>query len=240
MPFLTHRDFEDLPDNDEEAFSYLVSKIDERVSNAETDSHGNLTYMTIGDYMNEVGALAQQFSIPGISFTPPNDDYFDQYNKFQWSVQASLTRIRVTKARRDTHLSVDIAAPVRRKIHHYLEQLKTEIVNANLDAKRSRALLDRIKELEVELAGGKRVNLAVVMAVVALTLQATTDAGEMLLNARKYAGAISQLIGSEKVKEPQVTRPPPQQRIEDKRPALKHTQGSPVRPNITDDDDVPF
>lgn len=243
MPFLNHRDYENLPDDDEEAFSYLVSLIDERVKEAETDNYGNLSFMTIGDYMNEVTALANQFGIPDINFTPPDEDYQSQYNNFQWSVQARLTRFRVVKSRRDTRLSVEVAGPTRQRIQHYLEKLKAEITKANLDQKRVKALLERIKDLELELAGGKRVNLAIVMAVVALTLQAAHDAGDILLDARKYAGAISQLIGSEKVKEPDALPHARPKRIEDQRPSPKKSPATPrqkQQPSHEDDAISPF
>lgn len=242
MPFLKHRDYENLPENDEEAFSYLVSLIDERVKESETDNYGNLSFMTIGDYMNEVAALAEQFGIPDIYFTPPDEDYHGQYNRFQWSVQARLTRIRIAKSRRDTRLSVEVDGPARRRIQHYLEKLKAVISKADLDQKRARALLDRIKDLEVELAGAKRVNLAVVMAVVALTLQAAHDAGDILLDARKYAGAISRLVGSEKVKEPDALPSASPKRIEDQRPSGKPTPvaSRPKHEPPLYDDDVPF
>lgn len=200
MAYLHEEDYENISEDDHEAFVSLASVSRQRLYDTETDSNGNLTWEAVMDYMNEVTALAHQLGIDGIKYDADYDQYHAEYARFVRAVEYQIAQIRIQKARRNRKSSVSISGAGRERIQHFLERLKEEVRNADIPEKRKQALLDRIADFEAELAK-KRFNLAAAMAVVALVAAAAADFSGMLKDAPSFVDAISAVLGHEKQKD---------------------------------------
>lgn len=202
VAYLTNDDYENLPEDDQEAFTVLATLSHSRLQQTETDTHGNLTWVAVMDYMNEVTALAEQLGIEGIHYSADYDQYHSEYSRFARSVEYRLAQIRIQRARRNRKSSISISGPGRERIQHYLERLKAEVHDADIPDKRKRALLDRIADFEVELAK-KRFNLAAAMTVVAMVLAMSADSSDLFKDAPSLVNSIAEALGREKVEDDQ-------------------------------------
>ena len=66
VAYLNEEDYENISEDDHEAFVSLASISRQRLYETETDNSGNLSWEAVMDYMNEVTALAHQLGIDGI------------------------------------------------------------------------------------------------------------------------------------------------------------------------------
>ena len=243
MGYLTNDDYDDLPSDDGEAFAKLEAISRDRLYAAQRDRDGDLPFEDILRYMNEITALADQFEITQISYdAQPEGHYSHEFARFTRAVDYRLAQIRVRRARRGQRDSVMISGPAREKIQHYVERLKEEVCAADIPDKRKKGLLDKIADFESELTK-RRVNLAAVMAVVALVSAAVHDNAETLMESPKLIHSISALFGIAKAEEdeatPKLTKPEPFKAIPDMRPPQPRTPVvSAIESNV--DDDVPF
>jgi hypothetical protein len=248
MGYLTNEDYDDLPVDDGEAFAKLEAISRNRLYAEERDRDGDITFEDMLRYMNEVAALADQFEITEISYDPqPEGHYSHEFARFTRAVDYRLAQIRVRRSRRNQRDSVAITGPTREKIQHHLERLKAEVSAANIPEKRREALLRKIADFETELTR-PRVNLAAVMAVIALASSAIHDNAETLIESPKILHAISVLFGTAKAEEDEAAsklpKPEPFKAIPDmrKRQALATFTGGIDGPRFTNDldEDVPF
>lgn len=236
MAFLNDQDFEDLPDDDGEAFAKLEAISRDRLLMLQRDGHDNLPYEEIMGYMNEVSALAAQFDIPDISYEREPNNVLVEFGDFTRRVEFRTVQIRAQRARRDRRNSVAISGAGRERIQHHIERLKAEIEAADIPEKRKRTLLEKIAEFEAELAK-KRFNLAQAMMVVALVAATANDFGGAYEGITKIVHAISEALGEEKLEDEnrQLLLPPrePFKAIPDMRQQVAVV-------SIDADDDVPF
>lgn len=253
MGFLRDEDYEDLPENDWEAFSLLESISRDRLHAVERDRDGDFGYFDAMRYMNEVSAIADEFKVPGISFDNEPNNYRAEFASFTLAVDYRLAQIRIQRARRLKKNSVAITGPARTRIQHHLEQLKEEITKSALPEKRKKALLDKIAEFETDLAG-KRLNLALAMTLFALVITASHDFQEMLIDAPKTVALITGIIGKEKISEEEQAllpqAPKPMKALPDMRKKAANARtsdddwggGTNAKGGFADDldDDVPF
>ena len=219
-----------------------------RLHSAERDRDGDIPFEDILRYMNEIAALADQFEISEISYNPqPEGHYSQEFARFTRAVDYRLAQIRVRRSRRNHRDSVAIASVTREKIQHYLERLKTEVGAADIQAKRKKALLDKIADFEAELTK-RRVSLAAVMTVLALASSVIHDNAQTLIEAPKVIHAISALFGTAKAEEddaaPALPKPHTFKAIPDMRTkqASVKVAGGFGSGGFSDDfdDDVPF
>jgi len=237
MAYLTDEDFDDLPDDDGEAFAKLESISRSRLMACERDQNDNLPFEEIMGYMNEVAALAAQFDIPDITYERDPNSVFSAFGDFTRRVEFRTVQIRAQRARRDRRNSIAISGPGRERIQHYIERLKAEIEAANIPEKRKRALMEKVADFEAELAK-KRFNLAQAMMVVALVAASANDLGGAFDGVSKIVQSISEAIGTEKLEDEERQRllPPrePFKAIPDMRP-------TPATASFDmSDDQVPF
>lgn len=200
MGYLTDTDFEDLPEDDNDAFVYLESISRARLHESDTDNNGNYSYEDIMRYMNEITALAEEFDIPGINYIDEFDGYQNEYGRFTRKVETRSAQIRVRRARRARKNSVAISGKGRETIQHYLEKLKAEVEGADLPDKRKRALRDKIAEFELELAK-KRFDLVRAMTLFALIATTAHEFTDTLIEAPKLVQLISGKLGAEKLED---------------------------------------
>ncbi len=241
--YLKNDDYDDLPEDDGEAFAKLEAISRDRLYEEERDRDGDLPWECMLSYMNEITALADQFEVTEISYdAQPEGHYAHEFARFTRAVDYRLAQIRVRMSRRNKRNSVAITGPTREKIQHHLERLKEEVKAANIPDKRKNALLDRIADFEAELAK-RRVNLAAVMTVIALVSSVIHDNAETLTESPKIVQAISALFGAAKTKEdeatPKLPAPEPFKAIPDLRAAEPPKQSFAAFDSDLDDE-VPF
>lgn len=237
MAFLKDEDFDDLPEDDGEAFAKLEAISRDRLLMLQRDGDDNLPYEEIMGYMNEVAALAAQFDIPDIIYERDPNSVYSAFGDFTRRVEFRTVQIRAQRARRDRRNSVAISGPGRERLQHHIERLKAEIDAADIPEKRKRALKEKIADFEAELAK-KRFNLAQAMMLVALAAASANDFGGAFDGVAKIVHSISEAIGTEKLEDEERQRllPPrePFKAIPDMRPPVVASAFD------MDNDEVPF
>jgi len=223
MGYLTDKDYDNLPEDDGEAFCLLEGISRDRLYAADHDDQGDLHFEDMLRYMNEVSAIAAEFCLTGLDWNEEADSYSREFARFTRAVDAKLAQIRVQRARRDRRNSVALSGNSREKMQHYLERLKAEVSASNLPKKRQTSLLDKIAEFEAELAK-PRFNLALAMSLVAMVTTIAHDGGEILVSAPHLTKAFLEIIGKEKQEEidkqealPRYIQP---KQLQDQRPAV--------------------
>jgi hypothetical protein len=240
MAYLRDEDFEELPENDGDAFTRLEAISRERLHNAETDTNGNLTYESIMGYMNEIAALASEFNIPDISYEQEPDNYHTEFGRFTRAVEYRLAQIRVQRARRLRRNSVALTGTRRERIQHFLERIRDEIQGADIPDKRKRALLDRLADFERELAKN-RFDLMKAMALFALAAAAAHDFVGTLNETKELVQSISAVLGSAQIEDEEAAKLLPQHEPFKAIPDLRQDAKAANPAFDADlDDDVPF
>lgn len=241
MSYLDEEDFQDLPEEDNDAFIDLEKKARRKFLSIPDNLRNYNEYMS---YMNEISALAHHYGIPDIYADSEPNDVVIEYNVFMRRVEYRIVQIRAQNAKIIARNSVTISGSSRLLIQHYLEQLKKEVLISNLSEKRKKALLDKIAEFEAELTK-KRFNLALAMSVVALVATSANDFSEAASKVWGLAQSIAEVIGQEKEQEEQRLLPSrePLKSIPDMRVAA---DGYIPRPratgwsNLDSEEDTPF
>lgn len=199
MGYLKDEDFEDLPDDDGDAFVYLESIARDKLFQSRGDGD-DLSYEEFMSFMNEITAIASYYNIPDIYIDSSISNIDICFSDFIRKVEFRAVQIRAQRAQRNRKNSVSIDGAARERIQHYLERLKEEVRASNLHEDRRKVLLDKIADFEAELVK-KRINFAAAMAVVALFAAASNDfveAGEKVLS---LTHSIAQVLGGAKERE---------------------------------------
>ncbi|MEO1167687.1 MAG: hypothetical protein AAFW97_03135 [Pseudomonadota bacterium] len=244
LPLLSREDLADLPDADQEAFVQLEEIARRRLyENGEDDQNGHVYYPHMAEYMTRVSALAEEFGVPGIQYNRSATTE-NEFNRFIHAVDFQTTQINVRVARENAKSLVDFRDNSRTKIQHHLEQMKQIIIESDIPERRARSLLDRISDFEKELAK-RRVNIAVAMAVIALSLAAARDFQEIATDLVRPTEAITEVVSQEQVQHEETT----QLRVELAKAKQLNAPPKAITDQTTDrakgafdelDDDVPF
>ena len=182
MAFLTDQDFENLPEDDRDAFTALEALSRERLYQAERDREGDITWSAMVGYMNEIAALAKSYALDDVTFDRNPDNPRNEFEDFTLKVEYAISQIRVERTRRRKKASVALSSAGRQKIQHHLERIKTEISESTLPEKRKKRLLEKLATFESELTKA-RTELWTVMAFVALVTSTT----HVSRHSRRYA-----------------------------------------------------
>jgi len=240
MAFLRDEDFDDLPDDDGDAFLKLADISRRRLMEQPTDRDGEFQYEDVLGYMNEVAALAETYSIPDVVFNRDFENNFNvEFANFTRAFEYRAVQIRAQRARRDRRNSVALSGAGRERIQHHIERLKAEIEAATIPEKRKRALLDKIADFEAELAK-KRFNLAQAMMVVALVAATANDFGGAYEGVTKIVHAISEALGAEKLEDEERQRLLPPREPFKAIPDMRQPERQQIAAFDADDDDIPF
>lgn len=195
MGFLQDADYDDLPEDDREAFAKLESIAFERLEATQRDQDGDPSTRSMLTYMNEVSAIASQFQISDLTYDAESDrPIYAEYTRFRHAVEFRMAQIKIERSRRNRQNSVALDGATREKVQFYIERLRDEVSRSDLPSVRKSALLDRIADFERELSKS-RINLATVMTVIALATTALNDSIQSFVEAPKILSSINQLIG---------------------------------------------
>jgi len=186
-------------------------------------------------------AESQQLTAPNPNWKLPshNQDHniSDIYRDFTADVDHYSFQMRLTHARHHEQYSVALDGNEKRKIRHYVEQIKTIIEKSNLDTEKKEALFDRINDFLKEL-DRDRTRLEVFSDFVISVAHTFGEATKELEPIREFIDAIARVLGYGKERENSAPKLPPSRtkQIEGpKREGLPKGVG-----RRTKDDEIPF
>lgn len=197
------------------------------------------------EYMNKVAAAAKAYGIDALSgleiprLGTSQVSFIDAYRQFLADVDHVTIQIRIYAARADHDGTVVLEDIERTKIHHFIQQIRTVIENANLPADKRDSLFDKLNKFAAEV-DRKRTKLQAAMAVVIAVCDGIGQGFEKLEPAQKMIHSISVLLGRAKANEERADKrlPSPTERKRIEPP--KRRLPSPRRQTDQLDDDIPF
>lgn len=205
--FLELSDWDDLPDNPEEAFARVVRIVQapasrelERLRNLaeQTESYSALLDAQF-NYMNSMIGLAKGFEVPLFAtYEIPNPYDFDErtFRGFQADISHFTAQVQGRSVRRNQQLSVSFEGRSDDAVRGYLHHLKLAVDKAGISEAKKRDLHDRLIQFETILNGKRRLNIMEVtlfaMEIMAIPggLWATGEVGSAL--AHKLIQAVAE------------------------------------------------
>lgn len=227
MGYLTDADYDDLPEDNGAAFSALEGLSRDRLHSAERDERGDMYVEDLLRYMNEISAIAAEFELQGVEWDEDSENHYREFARFTRAVDAKLAQIRIQRARRNKNNSVALSGNSRQKMQHYLENLKAEVASSNLPDRHKNALLDKIREFEIELAK-PRFNMALALSFVAMVTTIAHDGGETLVAAPNIVKSVLQIFHTDKQAEDDAKAALP--RYVEPKKLKDHREPAPARP----------
>jgi hypothetical protein len=237
---ITDEELAGLPDDPQLAFVEFEKICRERVHEAEQEAsqsqYGDPDPQRL-EYINKVIAAAKEYKIDGLSdWTVPqvNDRISERYQQFTADVDHITITIRIRNAPRINKYSVGLDQSTKTKIHHFVEQIRGVIGQAELRVKKRDALYDKLNTFAAEV-DRIRTRFEAAMALYVDFCDAIGQGFNKLEPARKFIDSISTMMGRAKSLEDEArpALPPPPKRIEPPRRSLPP-------PPPPDDDEIPF
>ncbi|MEJ6848609.1 hypothetical protein V3589_20655 [Sinorhizobium fredii] len=232
--------FENIPDDDQKAFVYLEG-IYRRELEEELETQNNGTYEYYRTkYINNVVAAARALEIDGVrDYEAPrsSSNNWEYYEEFSLYVANVITQINIGHARRSRAYSVHLDTAEKRKIRHYVEQIKAVVENSNASTEKRDEIFKKLNALLLEI-DRDRTRLEViadgVRSVARLSGDVEREGAEPWW---KWVALIFGIVDEAKEKEGQSSLPAPSERkrIEAPRKQLPKPQS-----NRDMDDDIPF
>lgn len=225
-------DLTDLPEDDELAFLRIESQLRKQVDDFLRDeTESGAYFFAYRNYLTRAIAAAEYLNISSLSFAwevpSSNKELSDVYTSFTLAVDKIFMRVNISLSRKAT--SVALNDSTRRKIQHFVNQIKEIVDNLDVPEDRREVLLSKLNAFSVEV-GRNRTRLE---ALGSLFVELCTYAGDgidKLKPAREWLDSITKLITEAK-------------RLDTSRPKIvppkKPKEIEPPRVD-TLDDDVPF
>jgi hypothetical protein len=248
---ITDEELGELPSDPELAFVAL-----EKILRTQTESHeARAPYDEYNpdpfrlEYMIKILAAAQIYGIEGLSglqVPRANEKDIEGYfRQFVTDVDFVCMQIRIRTAQVNREGSVALDAKAKRKIHHYIQQIRDAIEDCGLDVDKKDALLGKLAKFAAEV-DRTRTNLNAGMAVFIAVCAGIGEGFDKLKPVREMIDSIAGLLGKAKELEDQYTprlpAPQEQKKIEARKPQApmnrKPTTGGKYAGEL--DDDIPF
>jgi hypothetical protein len=196
-------------------------------------------------YMNQVAAAANAYGIEALSgleipkLGTSQISFIAAYRQFLADVDHVTIQIRIHAARADHEGTVGLEDIERTKIHHFIQQIRIVIENADIPDDKRDALFDKLNKFAAEV-DRKRTKLQTAMAVIIAICDGIGQGFEKLEPAQKMINSISVLLGRAKENEERADKrlPPPTERKRIEPP--KQRLASPRKIADLLDDDIPF
>lgn len=227
--------FEDLPDNDEDAFLHLEQEFRASFEACIESQNSNYAYCS-ADYMNKTLAAAKALGIEALGkyevISPNARGFSESFGLFVRDVDNIIVQIRVLKSRRTKATSVGLSSEQKTKIHAFVGKIRIEIENSSASLEKKEKLFRILAVLSVEIdkprTGLERFgDLARGLAGVSKEI---ADGAEPWW---KWFRAAMGVVDDAKEAEPQLPKPPEVKRIEPPRRELP-------KPGRDFDDEIPF
>ena len=146
-------DYDDLPEDPEQAFLVLERGFRNELTGSARAWGDEFPRSPYFDYMSKIRAAADALRLPFLNNwnLPAFDDLSEAvFRHFLADVDGYCTRTRIALGRRNKQYSVAFDAAAKKKIRHYLDQIREVVQNAELDDRKKEALLARIAALQTE------------------------------------------------------------------------------------------
>jgi hypothetical protein len=235
---MTAYNFDDLPDDEEEAFLFLQKQFKDaltaRLRDMPEDGYSRDAYL---DYMAHVIGAARELNVEEVKdWTIPLNDsnIYPEYSAFELAVTQVIVQAQIRSNRKSRRFSVALSRSDRDKISHHVVQLRNIIVGSSLSIEKREAILDRLNELQKEIDRDRSRMDRFADFMSRLAAVSKDFAQEGAEPWWKWAEAILEILGKAKNKEDdQLKLPAPKER--------KRIEG-PKTPseNKELDDDIPF
>jgi hypothetical protein len=248
---ISDEELSDLPSDPELAFVQFEKILRTRLQEEEHCERGSNNYdadTSRIEYMNKVAAAAKAFGITVLSELEipkyDRDDYsafIAQYRQFVADVDHVTIQIRIHAARADREGTVGLDDLGRAKIHHFIQQIRIVIEQADLPDEKRDALFDKLDKFAAEV-DRRRTKLQAGMAVIINICDAIGQGFEKLEPARKWLDSIAAVLGHAKANEERADErlPPPSERKKIE-PPKRRLPGPPKHQRTEQlDDEIPF
>ena len=227
-------DYDNLPEDPQQAFLVIERVIRQNLYDRIRNWGEGSPAVPYFDYINNVRAAADEL---GLSFLDqyenlgfPNASE-EAFRNFISDVDRYLTRTRIAQGRRNRAYSVAFDAIAKKKIGHYLSQIRDVIDAADLDDRKKEALYARINALQTEIDRSR----TRFEAFGAYVIEAAGILGEAGKRIEPLTDAIAKVFGIAKSHEDAIQslpKPPDLKKLNP--PDQKPREASPI------DDDIPF
>lgn len=228
--------YAELPDDPEQAFIMLENHFrelcDDRLENAHENENVSVFYVEyIGRVLAAIEELglstAFQERVPRIQ-----DVDYTTYLNFSKDVEHYKTMLQIRHSRRTKGYSVRLDEPTRKKIKHYLEQIREIFLKLEIDSRKRDSLLATLNTLDLEIDRG-RTRLDVFGDLVIGTAGILGDVAEKVEPIRKWIDSIAGLIWGARESSGQKQLPSPTEKKQIEPPRVPKRE-----PEM--DDEIPF
>jgi hypothetical protein len=228
------------------AFVYLERKLrdtlNDRLRSLDREDGFDISNSYYIEYINHTIAAAKGLGLDILQNwkLPSHNQYqniSDIYRDFTADVDHYSFQMRLTHARHQEQYSVALDASEKRKIRHYVEQIKTIIEDSNLDTKKKEALFDQINAFLKEL-DRDRTRQEVFSDLFISIAHTFGEATKELEPIRGFIDSIARVLGYGKEREDSAPKLPPARTKQIEGPKREDPpKGSGRR---TTDDEIPF
>lgn len=200
-------ELDNLPSDHAQAFVELENILRERTEsklfdyeriNMDTDSVRRA-------YVSGVIAAAKEYEIEGLENYPvPNnvDDIRQFYSSFLADVDLTTMQLRIRIAKTRKRYSVSLEQKEKSKIHHYIQQIRAAIDEANIEESKRNKLFEKLNDFAAEVDKSRTTFQC--LSDLFVTLCATIGDGVKELEpARKWLDSIAGVMGKTKEAEEQ-------------------------------------
>jgi hypothetical protein len=234
-----------LPEDPELAFVEFERIVRGRVDDQERNVEQGIAYSADSyrrEYINKVLAAAQVYEIAALeNWTVPSvqDDIVNAYVRLTSDVDHFTTQVRLRHAPRNRQNSVGLDRNTKTKIHHFIDQIRAAIENADLPEPKRESLYNKLNAFILEV-DKNRTNLQSGMAFYIAVCDGIGQGFQKLEPARKWIDSIAGLLGRAKDVEdglrPALPRPQEPKKLE----APRAPPATPIPKGGDLDDEIPF
>ncbi|WP_149312369.1 hypothetical protein [Methylobacterium sp. P1-11] len=239
---ITDEEMEDLPADPELAFvaveKILRSKIEEHEFDARNNDLDPDPYRL--EYMTRVLAAARAYNIDALSELKmpraSRQSIYEFYAQFRNDVDFVTMQIRLNAQRINREGSVGLDPKAKSKIHHFIQQIRDEIEQSDLDIDKKESLLDALNAFAKEV-DRTRTRMQVAMALWIAFASGVGSGFEKLKPVRDLLDSIARVMGNAKALEDHYTKKLPKPTD---RKRLEPPPAPPAEPPAPEIDDIPF
>lgn len=233
--------YADLPDDPELAFVQLESHFRKQmeIDIAESDDGGTIAYYK-SRYINQTIAAARALDIEGIrdySLPDSESNVWSYFETFSSDANNITIQIKIRSARRTKQYSVRLSSSDKRKIHHYIEQIRDTVENSNCGIEKREAIYKKLADLTLAVDRDRTKLEAIadsIRVVARLSGDVEKDGAEPWW---KWVKLIFNVVDDAKEKEGSSTLPPMDERRKLEAPRKEPPPTAKPR-NL--DDEIPF
>lgn len=197
---ITDDELNDLPSDPELAFVAVEKILRARVDEAEFDARNNDYDVDPFrfQYMTRVAAAAKAYNVEALDglVVPKHtrSGIYDDFQQFKNDVDYVTMQIRMNAAQMNRAGSVSLGPNMKRKVHHFIQQIRDLIEENVTDIPKKEELLKKLNQFAAEV-DRDRTRLVAAMAFFTTFCAGVGDGFEKLKPVREMFDSISRLLG---------------------------------------------